>query len=86
MARIGRLSLQLYVECVAKANLEPMNEGQQKTDKANKYHWETPWGSLSQTPMMNVVQSFQLLWRSVSLGRVKNPVPTVKTILVWMLE
>ena len=34
MARIGRLSLQVYVGGVAKADIGPMNVGQQKTDKA----------------------------------------------------
>ena len=40
MARIGRLSLQVYVEGVTKVNIGPMNADQQKTDKATQ-HWET---------------------------------------------
>ena len=42
MARIGGLILQVYVEDVAKADIEPMNADQQKTDKATRYRWETP--------------------------------------------
>ena len=34
MAGIGGLSLQVYIGSVAKADIEPMNVGQQKIDKA----------------------------------------------------
>ena len=27
---------------VVKADIEPMNASQQQTDKATRYHWETP--------------------------------------------
>ena len=38
MAEIGGLSLQEYVEGVAKTNIELMNADQQKTDKVTWYH------------------------------------------------
>ena len=41
MARIGGLSLQVYIEGMAKAGIGPMNAGQQKIDKAFRYHQET---------------------------------------------
>ena len=42
MVKIGGLSLQVYVEGVAKADIGPMNADQQQTDKATQYHRETP--------------------------------------------
>ena len=42
MAKIGGLSLQVYVESVAKANLGLMNVDQQNTNKPTQYHLETP--------------------------------------------
>ena len=41
MARIGELSSQVYIEGVAKTNIEPMNADQQKTNKETRYLWET---------------------------------------------
>ena len=34
MAKIGEISLQVYVEAVAKADIGPMNKDQQQTNKA----------------------------------------------------
>ena len=45
MAGIGGLSLLVYVGGVAKADIGLMNVGQQETDKATQYHWETPLGA-----------------------------------------
>lgn len=41
MARIGGLSLQVYIEGRAKAGIGPMNADQQKIDKAFQYYQET---------------------------------------------
>ena len=42
MVKIESLSLLVYVEDVAKANIGPMNVYQQKKDKAIQYHQEIP--------------------------------------------
>ena len=42
MARIEGLSLQVYVEGVAKSHIGAMNADKQKTDKTIRCHWETP--------------------------------------------
>ena len=42
MAGIGNLDLQAYVGSVVKEDIGRMNADQQQTDKATRYHWETP--------------------------------------------
>ena len=42
MARIEGLSLQVYVEGVAKTDIGPINADQENTQKATQYHCETP--------------------------------------------
>ena len=45
MARIGELSLQVYVEDVAKADIGLMNVSGQEKDQATRYHQKTPLGA-----------------------------------------
>ena len=79
MAKIGGLNLRVYVRGVAKADIESINVGQQETDKTSQYHQKTPWGGLSQAPLMNVVQTFPVTVENVSHQKnFKNPVPTEK--------
>lgn len=46
-AKIDYLNILDYVEGVAKVNIGTMNVDQEKTDKASRYHWETPGGALA---------------------------------------
>ena len=42
MAGIGNLGLQVYVGGMVKEDIGRMNADQQQTDKATRYHRETP--------------------------------------------
>ena len=42
MTKVGDLSLQVYAGDAVKADIGPMNAGQQQIDKATRYHQETP--------------------------------------------
>lgn len=61
-----RLSLQVYVEGLSKADIGPMNTEQQKTDKTTWYHREKTLKGLSQAPKSKVVQSFPVTVEDMS--------------------
>lgn len=71
ISRIGRLSLQVYVESVAKANFWPINADQQKTEKATDTI-EKLLGGLSHSAKSKVVQSFPVTLENMSHEKIKK--------------
>ena len=64
MAGIGGLSLQIYVEGMAKADIGPINADQQKTDEEISYHQETPQGTSCRPSSQKWFGQSQSLWRT----------------------
>ena len=78
MARIGGLSLLVYVGRVAKAEIGLLHVGRQEKDKATQYYQETPWGPLEGLNVKQgpVIPSHH--GENVSSRKLNNPVPTLK--------
>ena len=64
--KIEGYKLQEHVEYTAMTDTGPMNGDQEETNKTTSYHWEI-WGSLSQAPKSNVVQSLPVTIKDMPL-------------------